>query len=50
MTFRPIVDKFVDIAGFKDHVAALQFNGWQPAFVVVHNTSSPGIMAQAVEA
>lgn len=38
-----IVGKFVDVAGFAAHVAGLQFNGWTPAFVIVHNTSAPSL-------
>ena len=36
-----IVGKFVDLPGFAAHVAGLQFTGWKPSFVVVHNTSEP---------
>jgi hypothetical protein len=38
-----IVDKFVDVPGFAAHVAALQFTGWKPQFVVVHNASAPSL-------
>lgn len=38
-----IVGKFVDVSGFSTHVAALQFTGWKPSFIVVHNTSSPSL-------
>lgn len=47
MTFKPIVGKFVDIDGFRAHVDALVFTGWQPAFVVVHNTSEPDLATYA---
>lgn len=47
MTFRPIVGKFVDLDGFQAHVDGLVFTGWQPAFVVVHNTSSPDLAIYA---
>ena len=43
MTWKGIVNKFVDIAGLKVHVDGLQFDGWQPSLVVVHNTSSPSL-------
>lgn len=39
--WKPIVGRFVDLAGFQAHVDALKFDGWTPAFVVVHNTSAP---------
>ena len=41
MTWKPIVGRFVDLAGFQAHVDALKFDGWTPAFIVVHNTSAP---------
>jgi N-acetylmuramoyl-L-alanine amidase len=47
MTFRPIVGKFVDLNGFKAHVDTLQFTGWKPFFVVVHNTSEPDLATYA---
>lgn len=47
MTFRPIIGKFVDLDGFQAHVAGLTFTGWQPAFVVVHNTSEPDLAIYA---
>lgn len=43
MTWRGIVGKFVDLAGFREHVAGLKFDGWRPSFVVVHNTSEPDL-------
>lgn len=43
MTWKGIVGKFVDLAGFKAHVDGLQFTAWRPSFVVVHNTSSPDL-------
>lgn len=33
--------KFFSIDQFKDYIYKIQFNGWTPNFVVVHNTSSP---------
>ncbi len=42
-----IVDRFVDLAGFKQHLDGLQFTGWRPGFVVVHNTSSPDLALYA---
>lgn len=41
MSWRGIVGKFVDVAGFKAHVDGLVFSSWRPSFVVVHNTSAP---------
>src|SRR5262249_52494790 len=38
-----IIDRFVDLAGFKTHVDGLRFPGWRPAFIVVHNTSAPDL-------
>lgn len=41
--WKGIVNQFVDLAGLKAHVNGLQFTGWRPSFVVVHNTSAPSL-------
>lgn len=43
MTWKGIVGKRFTLEAFAAHVAALQFNGWTPSFVVVHNTSAPTV-------
>jgi organic radical activating enzyme len=35
------IGKIFQIPQFESYVHSLQFNGWTPNFVVVHNTSSP---------
>lgn len=41
MTWTPIVGRGFTVLEFEAHVASLAFTGWQPKFVVVHNTSAP---------
>jgi hypothetical protein len=39
--WRGIIGRGFDLDEFQAYIGAIQFTGWRPAFVVVHNTSEP---------
>jgi hypothetical protein len=41
MTWTPIVGQKFSASGFDAYLRTLKFTAWRPAFVTVHNTSSP---------
>src|SRR5215469_12933001 len=41
MTWKGIVDRSFDGAAFGAYCRTLQWTGWRPSFIVLHNTFSP---------
>ncbi len=43
MAWKGIVDRSFDPAGFADYCRSLQWTGWRPSFIVLHNTGVPSL-------